>query len=194
MAREREFDEASVLERAADLFALHGYHGTSLSMLLDATGLGKQSLYNSFGDKRALYLRALDCAAERYAGIVRAMRVARSGRAAVQVYFDRLVDALRGADEGRRRCLVTVGLMEGLDDAAVGERLRAKWIGTRDVLREAIERGQADGSIRNPAPPAVLADYLVSVVGGLRVSGSARTAPDRIARIAALSLSVLDQE
>ena len=45
MSRERSFDEAEVLERAADAFSVHGYAGTSVAILAAATGLGKQSLY-----------------------------------------------------------------------------------------------------------------------------------------------------
>lgn len=59
MGRPREFEEVKVLNDIMELFWIHGYSGTSLSMIEQATGLKKQSLYAAFGDKKALYLAAL---------------------------------------------------------------------------------------------------------------------------------------
>ena len=59
MARKREFDEEEVLEALCDVFWEHGYDGTSYSQIMAATGLQKGSLYAAFGDKKALYLKAI---------------------------------------------------------------------------------------------------------------------------------------
>lgn len=58
MPRPRTFDERDVVARAGRAFAVSGYAGTSLDDLLSATGLARQSLYNAFGGKRELFLRA----------------------------------------------------------------------------------------------------------------------------------------
>lgn len=58
MARPRTFDETAVLAAARDRFWSSGYAGTGMSDLTDATGLSKASLYNTFGNKHALYVRA----------------------------------------------------------------------------------------------------------------------------------------
>ena len=60
MARPKSFDEEAVLDQAVQLFWERGYEGTSLADLEAHLGLGRQSLYNSFGDKHALFLKALD--------------------------------------------------------------------------------------------------------------------------------------
>lgn len=60
MPRKPEYDRNDVLERAASAFIHHGYEGASMSLLLEATGLSKSSLYAGFGDKRSLYLAAYD--------------------------------------------------------------------------------------------------------------------------------------
>jgi TetR/AcrR family transcriptional regulator, transcriptional repressor for nem operon len=60
MARPRTFDEATVVGAARDRFRAAGYAATSLDDLVRATGLAKGSLYNAFGDKHALYLRAFE--------------------------------------------------------------------------------------------------------------------------------------
>lgn len=59
MARQREFDRDETLNKALEVFWQKGYAATSTTDLLDAMGIGRQSLYDTFGDKRSLYLEAL---------------------------------------------------------------------------------------------------------------------------------------
>ena len=60
MARPREFDEGVVLDAAVLCFWNRGYEATSVKDLVERTGITAASLYNAFGDKRAIYERALD--------------------------------------------------------------------------------------------------------------------------------------
>jgi TetR/AcrR family transcriptional repressor of nem operon len=60
MARPRTFDEETVIKAALGRFRATGYSGTSLDDLVKATGLAKASIYNAFGDKHALYVRAFE--------------------------------------------------------------------------------------------------------------------------------------
>src|SRR3982074_3299365 len=59
VARPKEFDRDTALHEAVDLFCNHGYEGTSTDDLLQAMRISRQSLYDTFGDKRQLYLEAL---------------------------------------------------------------------------------------------------------------------------------------
>lgn len=59
MARPREFDEDKVVDALMGVFWTKGYESAALSDIMEATGLGKGSLYAAFGDKRAMYLKAL---------------------------------------------------------------------------------------------------------------------------------------
>jgi AcrR family transcriptional regulator len=61
MARPQEFDTDAALDGAIAVFSEHGYEGSSAQMLVDAMGIGRQSLYAAFGDKWQLY-----CAVRRY--------------------------------------------------------------------------------------------------------------------------------
>lgn len=63
MARPKTFDPEAVLDRAIALFQHHGYHGSSLSLMVEHLGINRASLYDTYGDKEGLYVRAL----ERYA-------------------------------------------------------------------------------------------------------------------------------
>lgn len=192
MSRERQFSAAEVLDEVADLFASHGYQGTSLAMLLDATGLGKQSLYNCFGDKRALYLKSIDCSAARYDLMRAQMEAAPNGRVALERFFDHVTGECGSAEAAEKSCIVASGLLEAVDDPLIVQALRAKWGGIHEELRAAIERGQKDGSLRNPAPSAALADLLLAVMAGLRVNARAEFSAARQRATVALAMAVLD--
>ena len=59
MARPRNFDEQDVLRKAINLFWRQGYKATSMEDLVQGLGISRASLYDTFGDKHQLYLRAL---------------------------------------------------------------------------------------------------------------------------------------
>lgn len=193
MPRERQFDTNDVIDRAADVFLVHGYEATSMAMLCEATGLGKQSLYNSFGDKKSLYLQAVDCSVARLGYLGVQMREASSGRAAIQCFFDALVALCNSNDAAEKSCIVSHGLLESADDPVLLSALQNKWRQYHEMLRSQVERGQRDGSIAYSGPSAAVADLLISVVSGMRVAARAQVQLEQLQSAAALALSVLDR-
>jgi TetR/AcrR family transcriptional regulator, transcriptional repressor for nem operon len=193
MPRERHFSEPEVLDRLTDAFSTHGYGGTSMTVLQAATGLGKQSLYNTFGDKQAMYLQAIDCAVRRYAQGMAAMQAAPTGRVALDVFFDHLTGQCAASDPASQHCIVTNGLLEGVADAKLQWALQSRWLATHEVLRAAVERGQRDGSVLNPAPSTELAELLMAITGGLRVAARAGRSAAQMQSSVALALEVLDR-
>ncbi len=192
MARSRSFSAADTAEALADVFIAHGYGSASLSLLQAASGLGKQSLYNAFGDKKAMYLQALDCAASRWLGVVAAMDAAATGRAAIERFFERLLRDCRSADPARHTCIVSAGLVENVDDREIADRLARHWNRTHAMLAAAVQRGQADGSVTCRRPAAQLADHLMAAMSGLRVMARAPLPPARLVRVVGSMLAVLD--
>ena len=107
MARRREFNEDKVLDALRDVFWEHGYEGTSYADIMAATGLQKGSLYSAFGDKRALYQKAL----ARYdAQIVSAgVKMLRNDTFSPKVRITNLMNGpveAAGTREGRHGCLL----------------------------------------------------------------------------------------
>jgi TetR/AcrR family transcriptional repressor of nem operon len=107
MARQREFDEDKVLDALRDVFWEHGYNGTSYANIMEATGLQKGSLYAAFGDKRALYQKAI----ARYdAQVVSAgVKMLRNEGLSVKVRIENLMNGpveAAGTREGRHGCLL----------------------------------------------------------------------------------------
>jgi TetR/AcrR family transcriptional regulator, transcriptional repressor for nem operon len=191
--REKAFCPKEAREELARLFSTHGYGGTSMAQLTEATGVGKQSLYNTFGDKEAMYLEAVECAVARFGTVTRSMASSPSGRESLSVFFDHLVDLATSPDPAQQSCIVSAGLLEAIESPTVRLVLQAKWRATHELLRAAIERGQRDGSIVSKLPSAELADLLMSVMSGLRVAVRAEATRARVEATARLALSLLDQ-
>lgn len=75
MARTKEFDRDAALRSAMGVFWTRGYAATSTEALLAAMNIGRQSMYDTFGDKQRLFREALDLYnRERVAGIVARLR------------------------------------------------------------------------------------------------------------------------
>lgn len=192
MSRERSFSEPEALDRLTDAFSTHGYGGASLALLQQATGLGKQSLYNTFGDKQAMYLQAIDCAVQRAEHSIAAMQAAPNGRGALALHFDTLVRSCASSDPAQRNCIVTSGLLEDLGEAPLVWELTSRWQATHELLSATVERGQRDGSIANAAPSAELAEVLIALISGLRVAARAGRSQAQMERLVALALGILD--
>ena len=192
MSRPRSFNDQRVRERVTDAFVAHGYTGTSLAMLTEASGLGKQSLYNAFGDKRALYLQSLDCVGSRMAGLRESMSATPTGLQAVHVLFEHLLTACSDPDPAVHTCIVSAGLMEGLDVKPIADHLRQKWHESQSLLQAAVERGQRDGSIMQQRPAPQLAALLMTLMSGLRVTARALEDPHQLKALAQLGLKFLE--
>jgi TetR/AcrR family transcriptional regulator, transcriptional repressor for nem operon len=191
MGRTKLFTDEEAISSIADVFTAHGYGATSIAMLTDATGLGKQSLYNSLGDKQTLYLKSVDHVTARYGEIVNQMDAAPSGFAAIELFFERIVMVCASNDPIENACIICSGLLEGIDDVVINGTLCTKWGMTHAVLVTAIKRGQADGSIVAAESATELADFLMATMSGLRVVSRAIRQPARLRKTVTRALNML---
>jgi TetR/AcrR family transcriptional repressor of nem operon len=191
MARPRQFDEQEVRDRIADVFAAHGFRGTSLAMLTDAAGVGKQGLYNAFGDKQALYLQAVDQAAARMSAARDTMAASPNGRAAIETFFAGLIQLCAHPDPVMNTCIVSSGLLEGINDPLVNDKLCEKWACTQELLTSAVRRGQRDGTVRSDIKAEEWARLLMTLMSGLRVSSRALRDESLLHKTVELALRVV---
>lgn len=176
--RPRGFDAEAVVGRAMAVFWSRGYHGTALPDLLRATKLSRGSLYAAFGDKHALFLRALD----RYIADALARMDVELGpqqgpveglRALLAGYVDRTSGA-----SGRRGCLLVASAMElSGHDPDVEVRIRSFFKTMEAKVAGAFSRAELAGELAAGVEPASAARMLICFVEGLRVTG--KTGPVR---------------
>lgn len=181
MARPREFDREEALERAIGVFWGKGYASTSTDDLLAAMGIGRQSLYNAFRDKRALYLEALEAYQQAsVAGHLRRLEAPASPLSGLEALLVGLVsddDALRS-----RGCMGVGAVCEfGAEDPEIlALRGRASPV-LHDRLVERLGQGQALGEIDPSLDCAEAAAFIAMTMQGLQLAarGGAAAAPLR---------------
>ena len=173
MVRHKEFDPDEAVGDAMALFWERGYEATSVQDLVERTGVGRRSMYDTFGDKHSLYLRALDRYMElAESGFRRAADTAPDGLSAIRGLFRALLEA---SGEDSRGCLVVNSATElGPSDDDAADRLRRHLDGSRALLGEQIRRGQADGSVTDRIDPGTLTAVAFNAWLGIRVEVRAR--------------------
>ena len=178
MARPREFDREAVLDRAMTAFWSKGYAATSIEHLVDRMGIQRGSLYGTFGDKRTLFLAAL----ERYQQVVarelfETLDAPGSGLEAIRGFFRRRVASALD----RRRpagCLVTNSAVElSRRDRGAAARIGGSLSKMEAAFRRALERARAAGELAPGRDVRALARFLTSSAQGLSVM--AKAFPDR---------------
>jgi TetR/AcrR family transcriptional regulator, transcriptional repressor for nem operon len=190
MPRKLEFDRDAAIEAAAETFWEKGYGATSLDDLTERLGIGRASLYNAFGDKRALLLEALDAyVSDARQSLNEALASHKSGKAA-------LADVLEGVTncEGRsaQGCMcVNVGVELHGGDTDIQRAIVANIERMEDTFFSLIKRGQGDGSVRKDLDPRESARTVAALVVGIHSMKRIGVAPTVLKAAARAQLAML---
>ncbi|MDN5916034.1 MAG: TetR family transcriptional regulator C-terminal domain-containing protein [Pseudonocardia sp.] len=154
---------------------------------------GRASIYATFGNKRELYLRALDRYAE-MKDLPLHEELTRPGAApsAVRALIRR--DAAEAGSEGRADgCFVTNTAVEvAAHDRDAARRVEASWDGIEALLCSALVRAETQGELAEGRDPRALARMLIVLMQGMRVVGKVCADPARVRDAAEQALSLLD--
>jgi TetR/AcrR family transcriptional regulator, transcriptional repressor for nem operon len=192
MAGVKQFDRNEALDRAMAAFWSRGYEATSIDDLVEATGIGRGSLYGTFGDKRQLFLTALD----RYWNTVAAQMIAElsdpDGRRAIERMFDVLIR--RASDPGvPRGCLITNTSLECPtcgDEIArkIAERMGQQETAIYEVLRKA----QTDGTLNPTQDARALARFFLGVAWGINAVNRSTADPGVLRDMVRVAMTAWD--
>jgi TetR/AcrR family transcriptional repressor of nem operon len=181
MARPAQFEREAVLDKAMQAFWDHGYCATSMTDLVEATGLKPGSLYGAFQSKQGLFLAALDHYGERGARrIEQALAEAGTPLQGIRDFFRRLARDIADP-QARRSCLLVNTVLElARQDETVQQRVNLH-LGTMEGLfRQALESARASSELAPDKDPAALAAFLMTGIWGLRVLAGTDPAPERV--------------
>jgi AcrR family transcriptional regulator len=189
MGRRREFDVEKALDAVLCVFWRKGYEGASYTDLTEAAGVERPALYAAFGNKEALFRRALDRYYERYlAYLPEALRLPTARDVAAHILYSAIDLNTRYPDH--TGCLGINGVLAGSDEA---EPVRQALIDARAageaLLRERFERARADGDLPKTARPDALAAFLMAVLHGMAVQAKAGFSRDMLRAVADQALS-----
>jgi len=174
MARTREFDERQALTAAMLVFWEKGYDGTSIQDLEDAMGLKRTSIYNAFGNKRALFERVMSCYKESvmaslFAGMDSAPNIREGVRrllnGALDIHFD--TDHPGG-------CLVVLSVLESEQhDAGSRQAMQQTIHDLKTAVQARLTRAKRAGELSPGLDTAATATTIATTMTGMMVMGKA---------------------
>lgn len=177
MARPKQFDPDAAVDAAMHVFWRQGYRATTPNDLVDELGIGKGSLYGTFGSKRELFGRALDRYRETQGdALTRLLDEPGPARERLAIALHAIITA-NAADPDRRGCLAVNTAAElGGDDADAAMSVSRQFAAARERIEHVIGIGQASGELRSDLSARDLAAQLHTLGVGLQVV--AKTEPD----------------
>ncbi|MEA1673500.1 helix-turn-helix domain-containing protein [Nitrospirillum sp. BR 11163] len=191
MARPKEFDGEVAMAAAIALFSQHGFEGTSTEALLRAMRISRQSLYDTFGDKRQLYLAAL----RRYnednvADFISAMTAAPTPLTGVESAFMAFI--AKAVASAHPSCLGVSAICEfGRADAEIAAMGDAAAHTLAHALERQLTAAQAAGEMDAHTDIPTAAAFLGATLAGLKVSARAGTGAEILRSVARLALRSL---
>jgi AcrR family transcriptional regulator len=170
------------------VFWRKGYEGASMSDLTRAMGINRPSLYAAFGNKEALFCRALDRYAEGPASYVKEALAEPTARAVAERVLHGSVDMLTGPQNPHGCLMVQGALACGEAAESVRQELVARRMTAEAAVRRRFERARADGDLPADADPGDLARYLLTVIRGMAVQATGGAGRKELRRVAELAL------
>ncbi|MCU0448251.1 MAG: TetR/AcrR family transcriptional regulator [Bernardetiaceae bacterium] len=190
MARSKEFEEIEVLDKAVDLFWDQGFNATSIQEVVEHLGISRSSLYDTFGDKRTLFIKALERYRVKVAqGIIDRLNAAQEVLPVVQS----ILFAAEAPEElAHVGCFVVNASTElAPHDAEVYQLVTQTRLDIEAALARAVERGQASGEVSRQHPAKATAGLLYTTLMGLRVADRGRYGAPAQAEVVNLLVAML---
>jgi AcrR family transcriptional regulator len=191
MGRPRSFDIDRALDRALQVFWRKGYEGTSLSDLTQAVGVNRPSLYAAFGDKEALFRKALDRYLNGPAAYTQEALKEPRARGVVERLLRGAAD-LNSAPRNPGGCLTVQGALAcGEAAESVRQELAAYRAAGEAALRRRFRRAKSEGDLSATVNPADLARYVATIVYGMAVQAAGGASRDQLQHVVEMALRTL---
>lgn len=190
MARQREFDRVETLNKALEVFWQKGYAATSTSDLLEAMQIGRQSMYDTFGDKRSLYLEALQRYNEASVNDLLRHLKGDSGLAAI----DNMLQAFasRPRRDNAKGCMGVNAIAEfGVSDEEVNALRDASGKRLNHAVEAQLLAAVAAGEIPADTDITQAAAFVAATLSGMKISAKAGASVATLRAIASFAVQGL---
>ena len=168
---DKQFDPEIALAKAMHVFWARGYEAASLSELLEAMGVGRKSLYDTFGNKRSLFLKALEYYAQT---VIKSMRDQLSAPGSAIANIEQVLQAMEKAHAmpASQGCMLGTNMADfNSCDPEMGSVLRCYLKQLEDAYCKALTRAQAVGEVSPSANPRDLARMILCTTQGMALMG-----------------------
>lgn len=188
--RPREFDPETALAAALEVFWRRGYESASMAELTEAMGITKPSLYACFGNKEALFRKALDLYERDKLCYIQTALEAPTAKAVA----DRLLRgalAIQTGGNDPRGCMGVVSSVGGTTHAeSIRDEVLARRASSDRAMVERFARAKAEGDLPAGVEPEALACYLFTVVQGMAVQSGAGVPVERLEQLVETTLAM----
>jgi len=191
MARPKEFERDTALDGAISIFCEHGYEGTSTDVLLGKMGISRQSLYDTFGDKRRLFLEAL----QRYVqgsvdSQIATLNSPSSPLKGVKAVL--LAMASKAAIAGAPGCMGIGATCEfGQSDVEISALIDASGKRLLSALERRLVEASGKGEIGKDVEPRSAAQFVMATLSGMKIAARGGASADTLHNIARMALRSL---
>ncbi|SET67720.1 TetR/AcrR family transcriptional regulator [Paenibacillus sp. NFR01] len=193
MARSKEFDMNLVLHKAMEVFGHYGYEGTSLPILLEGLGIARQSLYDTYGTKKDLFIKAVKhYVNEKSSAVVVHLEKSESVKEAIHAIFREIVFVLQD-EERRKECFILYSAIDQVphepEIAALFEEDRTR---LERAFYEALVRAKQKQELNTDQDLQSLARYLYHSRYALTQVAKLTNDPKVLEEITTITLSTLE--
>jgi TetR/AcrR family transcriptional regulator, transcriptional repressor for nem operon len=187
MARPKEFDKEKALQEAIHLFSQQGFAATSTDDLMRVMNVGRQSMYDTFGDKRALFLKALTIYVTESVRSIN-VELERPGSALSAIQTALVSFAERKELSSAEGCMGLNAIGEfGQRDADVTSVIHSAARVQRRTLVRVLTRAKKEGELSRDADLEIMADFFESTLAGIRMAAKAGKSRQALRKIAAFA-------
>ncbi len=191
MARPKEFESETALNGAIEVFSEHGFEGTSTDELLRVMGISRQSMYDTFGDKRQLYLTSLQhYTARSISNQIRELSSAQSAVKGLEAVLDLAVS--QAIADKVPKCLGISAICEfgrSEPDITMIFDMASKTL--LSAFERRISEAKSSGEIDKEVNAQVAAQFMMATLTGIRVAARAGATPDSLHGIARMAMRAL---
>ena len=188
MGRPREFDIERALDRALEVFWRNGYEGASIANLTEAMGINPPSLYAAFGNKEALFRRALDRYVQQRTGFWDEALAAPTARGMIAHLLHESANFLTEKCNPPG-CLLVRGALSCSEAAdPIVEVLAARRTEGEVAIRGRLEDAKHAGELPPGLEPVEFARYVLTVLEGMSVRAAAGANREELHKVAEVAL------
>ena len=190
MPNTSHFDADFVLDKFLSIFWEKGYRATTTKGLATGAGISESSLFNSFKNKREIYINILRRYSEKSLLMREQMETEKSALTGIRNYWKSL--AAIAKDPARNKgCLITNATVEQIDDPEIIEYLKSVHSGYDKAFQRTLDRAVKQGELRSDTDTRALAQYLSHSAQGFRVLSKLSPDSRKIDNIVKMTMNTL---
>lgn len=178
MARTKNFNREEALQRALQLFWCKGYHATSMQDLVDHMQINRSSLYDTFGDKRTVFLEALKQYQQQSTqALINKFTESKDLKATVESVFKTILEEITSCSTKTGCFMVNASIEMASSDPEVDQIIAENNAAAQQAIYLALQKAHDKGEIKSGNDPMALSSFIMNTIGGMRVA--ARTSVNR---------------